>query len=100
MSEPLGENEALETELIDAAIEMFDEMLRMKSRLPKSIFEKHLRPRLRRALLDARILEADRCEAYGKIGSPRVMELKRARNSVNFEVAKLNAGRVGRSEPE
>ncbi len=72
---------------------MFDEMLRMKARLPRAIFEKHLRPRLRLGFLKARHAEAERCEAYTKkgINSPRKIELGNAMNKLEFEVAKLKA---------
>ena len=91
MSDPLKENEPLEAELISAACEVFDHMRRMGSILPRSIMDKHLGPRFRRTLLLARIAEAERCEAYGQIGSPRVMELKATLNAVELQIARLGA---------
>jgi hypothetical protein len=84
-------DKAIEDELLVSSCETFEHMHRMGSTLPRAIVEKHLRPRFKKALLLARIAEAERCEAYGKIGSPRVMELKSKLNEVNLEIAKLGA---------
>jgi hypothetical protein len=89
MSEPLKENEALESEIIAVVIEMFDKMRRLESRLPRAVFEKHLRPHLRLAFLRARQSEAERCESYRIIGSPRIIELKVAANQIGVEIAQL-----------
>jgi len=93
MSEPLKENAALETEVIAVAIELFDEMRRLESSLPRSIFEKYLRPHLRLAFLKARRAEAERCETYRVMGSPRIIELTVAEEFVSLEIAKIEAER-------
>jgi hypothetical protein len=87
---PPKENETLETEVVAAVCEIFEHMREAQTTRPQPILEKHLRPRVRRVLLLAAIAEAQRCEAYGKIGSPRVTELKSQLNAINFEIAKLN----------
>lgn len=91
MAEFLRENEELETKLI---VESCETAIRMKmnhSGRPRPYFEKYMRPRIRLALLNVQIREAERCEAYRVIGSPRVIELKAQRNEVTFEIAKLEA---------
>jgi hypothetical protein len=83
------ENEAAATELVFEACEIVYRMTANNSLLPKNSFEKYFRPRIRKALLEARIKEAERCEAYGVIGSPRVVELKQELAAEEFEIAKL-----------
>lgn len=87
----LAENEVIETRLIVEACEIAIRMKINESGRPRPYFEKYLRQRIRLALLDVRIREAERCETYRMIGSPRVIELKSARNTVNVEIAKLEA---------
>ncbi len=89
MSDPLKENEALESELIDELCIVFERMLRAQSTRPRPVLEKYGRARVTLALVKARRMEAERCDAYGKIGSPRVLELKAAENRLTLEVAKL-----------
>ncbi len=97
MAEPLKENEPLESELITVAIELLDRMHHSQSRLARSAFEKYLRPYLRLALLRARRTEAERCESYRIIGSPRIIELKVAEDFVSLEITRLEAEEKNKS---
>jgi hypothetical protein len=91
LSEPLKENEALESELIDELWKVFDLMLHNNSQLPRRYLEDFARPLIRLSLLDATIKEACRCDVYGQLGSPRTQELKNARNKQEWEAAKVRA---------
>ena len=63
-------------------------MLKRELHLPATSLERYFRPALKLALHDAQILEAERCEAYGQIGSPRVAELKAQRNKLEWDARK------------
>lgn len=91
-----SENESIEDELLKQANIAFQFMMDSRSSLAASFLEKWFRPKLALALLDVQIREAERCDAYGQIGSPRVLELKAQRNKLVFKVAQLDEEKRGR----
>src|SRR5215472_1818474 len=73
--------------VIQKSSEAFLRMRKAESMRPAPILEKYIRPLIKRALLRIRRDEAKRCQAYGQIGSPRVLELEAELNQVEFEIA-------------
>lgn len=77
---PKTENEEEEDTLRCVIAGALLEMIRDKNMLPSSYIERTVMPKIKLALLDVQIREAQRCDVYGNIGSPRVLQLKALRN--------------------
>lgn len=85
------ETKAVEDALISDLLDVLYKMTMEDSKTAKSYLEKLFRPRLRLRMIDIKINEAKRCEAYRVIGSPRVIQLEAERNEVAIQVAMLDA---------
>lgn len=95
MDEPRDEL-SLTKDFLEGADFIYRRMLSTGTDRTRPLLGKYLKPKVELLVLNIRLLESKRCDAYKEIYSPRTMELEVEINKKTFEVAQLDAEMRGR----